>query len=207
MKRHVLALIFACLSCPALAQDFPPFPALYHVTGLGSGEALDIRTDPYDGADAVGSLPSGARNVEIVTLSDDGEWGLVSSGEISGWVAMQHLESAGLPSWVGLGTPLSCLGTEPFWNLRIEAPLFKAAVTTPDGGEKGFTLRDFWPGSDFRPVAALRIDPAAGGGFAVLRGDICSDGMSDRAYGIAVDIFPEDSGSPSVLSGCCTLQP
>jgi actin-like ATPase involved in cell morphogenesis len=52
-------------------------------------------------------------------LSAAGGWGLVNAGDRSGYVAMRFLAREGGPDWNALETPLTCLGTEPFWSLKI----------------------------------------------------------------------------------------
>jgi uncharacterized membrane protein len=40
----------------------------------------------------------------------------------------------------------------------------------------------------------------------VIRREICSDGMSDRVYGMSVDLgIDGGTGGPALLAGCCTL--
>ena len=57
-----------------------------------------------------------------------------------------------------------------------------------------------WPGQPWAPAAAVALPD----GLAVLAPAECSDGMSERSYGIAVDIFLQMEGTTR-LSGCCRL--
>lgn len=35
----------------------------------------------------------------------------------------------------------------------------------------------------------------------------CSDGMSDRSYGLDVTVILEGRGEPQMLTGCCSIAP
>lgn len=192
-----LALILALLAGSAAADSLP---ALYDVTGVAAGDVLNIRAEGKAGAAAVGTLPPDAKAVEVV--EESGNWGLVNTGEGSGWVNLRFMARQPGPDWFALETPLRCLGTEPFWSLGIEPATGVAVYSTPEGGDRFTTVTARWPGTPYSASAAIALPE----GFAVLTGGYCSDGMSDRAFGIRADLFL--TGDPAArMAGCCTLAP
>ena len=194
-------VLCALLSSPAAAEVYP---ALHDVSGVAADDVLNIRAEPSASAAIVGTLPPDATGVEVVGVQ--GGWGRVGGGEGGGWVRLSYLDRQPGADWFTLTAPLRCMGTEPFWSLGVE-PVSKVAVfSTPDAGDRFTTLTTVWTGArtaqDGRPTAALALPD----GFATLTGIQCSDGMSDRPFGIAVDLYLNGE-APGVLHGCCTLAP
>jgi uncharacterized membrane protein len=204
--RAALVLLMAG-TAPAAAQG-PDLPALFDVAGVAADDVLNIRAAPDAGAGIVGTLPPDATAVEVVALSQDGGWGRIGQGESGGWVSLDFLARQQIGPWWTLPVPMRCLGTEPFWSLDLNAPLLQATFATPEEAPETMTIVNFWPGEDFRPVAGLRL--LQRDGIAVIRAAACSDGMSDRDFGLAIDLFlgpVEGAGVGPALQGCCTLQP
>lgn len=194
MRGVVLALL---LAGPAGAESLP---GLYRVTGVAAGDVLNIRAAPSASADILGNLPPGAVDVEVVAGQNG--WGQVSTGETAGWVKLSFLARQPGADWFALTQPLRCLGTEPFWSLGVEPATRVAVFSTPEGGDAFTTLTTLWPGEAWRPGAAIALPD----GFATLTGGQCSDGMSDRAFGIAISLY-RMGDAPAVLQGCCSLAP
>lgn len=202
MRGVWAALVLALMAIPALAQDLP---ALFRVQGVAAGDVLNIRAEPSVRAAILGGLAPDATGVEVTALSEDGRWGRVNSGEGSGWAAMRYLQALPGPGWQSGEVGLRCLGTEPFWNLDIFLPTHHAEFFEPGSG--GFELvtdtgrlpRTAFPQTLAVPFGGMRE------GMAVLRRAECSDGMSDRSFGIEAQIYWR--GQTEGLSGCCTLMP
>ncbi|MFY0308346.1 SH3 domain-containing protein [Leisingera sp. D0M16] len=213
MRLHLAAALFwlACAALPGAAQEFP---ALHSVTGVAADDVLNIRSAPSASASIVGSLAPGQSGVEVVQADDSGKWGLVNSGERSGWAALRYLAREPRDDWRSQGQALECFGTEPFWSLTLDqAPNLK----TPDGPDIPFTLLAHEPGSNhsgksgFHAVSwaeSTLSSPEPVSLFGTLTAQQCSDGMSDRTYGISIDLLRlHGTGQLSVLSGCCSLLP
>ncbi|MCF8510187.1 MAG: hypothetical protein K9G43_01955 [Rhodobacteraceae bacterium] len=58
-------------------------------------------------------------------------------------------------------------------------------------------------------MVGLDLVGQQGTGMAVLRAEACSDGMSDRVFGLSIDLFLgfENDGNRGGLLGCCTIAP
>ncbi|WP_209253485.1 SH3 domain-containing protein [Tropicibacter sp. R16_0] len=173
-------------------------PQLHDVTGVASNDVLNVRQQAAASSDKVAELAHDATNVEVVDRSPDGKWGLVNSGEVSGWVSLRYLAPHAENPDVPIGQTLSCSGTEPFWSLEIE-----------QGNQArfdGLGLQAVSMTADVLQQARGRIDrfslTVGLSGVAVVRAQQCSDGMSDRAYGLDVDYLHQDG---ALYSGCCTL--
>lgn len=195
-----IALLALLMALPAAADEFP---ALFRVTGVAANDVLNIRTEPSASGAIIGFLAPGAEGIEVVALSEDGRWGRVNTGEQAGWSHMRYLTPEGGPVWRSGEVPLGCYGTEPFWRADFFLPSHRAEF---DGINEGsfelVTDAGALPGTRFPPTLAI---PFAGArqGMAVLRGEACNDGMSDRDFGISILIYWR--GEREGLAGCCVL--
>ena len=196
-----LWLIWLALAVPVHASDLP---ALFRVSGVQAGDLLNVRAGPGVGFAVIDALAPASR-IEVVALSPDGRWGLLNSGEQSGWAAMRFLTREEGEGWQSGARPLACFGTEPFWRVNLFLPTHRAEVFFP--GEGGFELvldTAPLPATAFPPTLAIPFSGAREG-VAVLRGALCSDGMSDRRFGIEAQLYWR--GDAGGLSGCCMLMP
>lgn len=198
MTRLLVTIAFLAAALPALAEAAAP--GLYRVAGVAT--KLNVRGAPEIGAPIVGSLAPGAGDIEVVGTDPAGEWGRINLGEGTGWVNLAFLESQG-PLWEANALPASlrCFGTEPFWDLR------RAGEGLVRGGA----------GEEDRPLVIDTVTGAAGSGSRVVvardkQGSVtlgivpeqCSDGMSDRAFGLGARL---SEGDAPALSGCCSVAP
>lgn len=210
-----LAVLLIALAGPACATT-DGWPALYNVSGVASGDVLNVRAGPGVGHDIIGSLAPNAANVEVIRPSDDFEWGLVNVGERSGWASLTFLARHG-GHWDGkIPDPRQCFGTEPFWSITIDPPRMTLAMPGMEArkglisglyGSRSRRDRFAFRGSFF-PTEAGDLDAV----FAI-RTEACDDGMSDRDYGIGVDLLltspslPLDRDATGLFSGCCSIAP
>lgn len=202
MIRVVLALLLALSPVLATAQE--AVPSFHDVTGVNEGDVLNIREAPGVGSAIIGTLSPGQTDIEVVALDPDGEWGQVNTGERSGWVAMRYLACQPGQPGNALPRPLQCFGTEPFWSLNLsrdpvaeflrpaEDPVAFSNLYSVDSSNRTDRYAIFGQGDD----SVLT---------AVFHRAACSDLMSDRAYGIGVDLFLTDKAGVSFMSGCCQL--
>ena len=202
MLRIALALVM--LAGPALATPEYILPTLFDVTGVKADDVLNIRAEPHADAEIIGTLAPDATNIEVVEENFPGRssWSRVNTGERSGWVSSNYL-TPHFDVWKQDELPafLRCFGTEPFWNVTAESG--NLILNTPDAGD------------DTRPIQSVLVsgyylEPRR----AVLASDmtltatpeICSDGMSDRVYGMDAMLILHGE-EPRLLSGCCSIQP
>lgn len=183
----------------ALPLHAEVFPALHRVAGVATDDVLNIRAAPDAGSAIIGALSPDATAVEVIAVEDG--WALVNTKDGSGYAAIRFLKRMDEPDWNSLQTPLTCLGTEPFWSLVLDPATDTAKLVASDD-QNGYSLQieQSWPGNLWAPAAALSLPQ----GTVVFHPAECSDGMSERSYGIAVDLFltqPEKQR----LSGCCRL--
>lgn len=204
MTRVLAALAAMFLTFAAAtstrAQDFP---ALFSVTGVANNDVLNIRQEPSARAPIVGTFSPRQTGIEVIGLSEDRRWGLVRTEEGVGWSAIRFLRQERPDSWQQGQQHLTCLGTEPFWNLNLFLPSNRAEFE--DLATGGFELRTNAPHMSFtrHPATMAMSFSGARQGFAVIRQGVCSDGMSDRLYGLEVQLYWLDQ--PEGLSGCCML--
>ena len=194
MKRLVL---LAFLATPALGEG--ALPALHDVSGVAADDVLNLRQAPNAQADIVSSLPSGATGIEVLAINEG--WAQVNTPEGVAFAKASFLARQPGLDWYSLAQPITCFGTEPFWSLGLN-PQTRLAVLSDPAGDSFLTLPALWPADPLAPVAAVQLS----NGFVTLTPQICGDGMSDRSYGIAANLFlTAADGTPSRLSGCCSL--
>jgi len=198
----IRALLFLLLFAPGWAMA-GQFPAIYDVTGVAETDTLNVRSGPATDFRVIGKLAPDATGVEVVDINDDGDWGLIITGEQSGWVALRFMaRQPGQPE-TGLPERLSCSGTEPFWSFRL------AADGTAEFSRPDITVA-------FNSVQTVRSENRTdrhavfgdGGdtvATAIVGRNQCSDGMSDRVYGLGIDLVVTDTDKVRVYSGCCSV--
>ncbi|WP_111557944.1 SH3 domain-containing protein [Paracoccus sediminilitoris] len=198
MIRTALALMLS--ATPALATQEYILPTLFDVTRVAPDDVLNIRADPNGSAPIIGTLAPEATRVEVV--EERRGWGRVNTGEGSGWVSMQFMHYR-TDVWEENALPAGwqCFGTEPFWTV---IPQGDQLVTAMPG------LPD-----DMRPLRAVLStgvfrDPTravtAPGMTLTTTPQICSDGMSDRLFGLQA-LVVIDGDSHTLLRGCCSIHP
>ncbi|MDF1726703.1 MAG: SH3 domain-containing protein [Sulfitobacter sp.] len=203
--RGLFALLLILLA-PAAQATQDGWPALYDVTGVAQNDVLNIRAAPSASAPIVGSLRPTAQDVEVIGPNDALTWGQVNSDGRSGWVSLRYL-SRQPGQWDGsIPAIRQCFGTEPFWSFRGR-PGASGTWSTPEEEEE-ITLNEGTGSLNHRGRFAFR--GTLGGDEIVLaaRKAQCSDGMSDRLYGIAVDLLQlGNDGTGTLYSGCCSIAP
>ncbi|QFT97928.1 Bacterial SH3 domain protein [Roseovarius sp. THAF8] len=200
------AVLSACLlSLWASLAHAQAVPAFYDVSGVAPDDVLNVRAAPGVGNSIVAKLDSGATYIEVVGFDDSREWARINVEEQSGWVAARFLtRRAGQPD-DELPRPLVCTGTEPFWSLEVART---ASATLDRMDEDPVSV------STLNPVTSEnRTDRYAIFGQSqtqevftfMFQRDACTDGMSDRYYGMSVDLFVTEESGVTYLTGCCNL--
>lgn len=181
-------------------------PWLYRVTGVGADDVLNVRAEPSSGATAIGRFGAGEKDIEVVGLDASGRWGRVNLGETAGWTAMRYLarEPGGWDA-EGLPAPLTCFGTEPFWSFEA-GPGGKAVWGEPGVEERnlGLEVLDTGIPGDVRRALVGTEEGAVVVVAAVTPGS-CTDGMSDRAFGLEALVVLTTGETRGLRSGCCSL--
>lgn len=202
MIRFVVVFFFMAFS--ACAETLP---ALYRVTGVASDDVLNVRAEPNASSEKRGELAYNATGVEVVEMWPDQTWAQVNVGETSGWVSMRYITREEESEWYDLAQPLSCYGTEPFWNLNI--PAGDGAMVLQRMGEdydQAFGRTVTSPAFDWPRTIGFSVQGPAREGFAVIRAEGCTDGMSDRVMGLTFRMFLSAPSGDESYIGCCTLQ-
>lgn len=200
--RAALVVGFSLMATGLCAEALPAF---YRVAGVSADDRLNLRAAPDVGSAVLATLAPDAQGLEVVGFSPDGKWAQLNLGEGDAWSSARYLVHEGDPEWWRGQAALSCHGTEPFWSLG-SAP--DASVVFTAMGEEPQDLRITWsatPQGGLAGVLGWQLAGPARNGFAVLRSDRCSDGMSDRNYGITLDLFLAGGAAPLGLRGCCSL--
>jgi uncharacterized membrane protein len=189
------APLAAVLAAPALAQELP---ATFHVAGVAARDVLNVRARPSTGAEVLATLRPDARGIEVLSFSPDGDWALVPLAEGPGWVARRFLEAEPVDP-DRIPRPIACRGTEPFWSLTLE----EGSATLELPGRPALSLRQHGEVAGREGwIAAFDLGGQTADLTVVRRA--CSDGMSDRPYGLYALVWDR---ADRLYEGCCTLQP
>lgn len=201
------AVLAGAMSCelvrPAAATPEYLLPTLFDVVDVTPGDSLNIRAAPDARSEILGQIAPDAAGVEVVGLDPSGRWGQVNADEIGGWVAMRHLAYRS-DVWEAGRTPpgLGCRGTEPFWSLRPEAG--RLVFATP-GAERILEAEVLDTGVFRDPRRMLIGRDDAERVTAAITPEQCSDGMSDRIYGLKAMLAVEETAGTRLLIGCCSI--
>ncbi|MDO5620827.1 MAG: SH3 domain-containing protein [Paracoccus sp. (in: a-proteobacteria)] len=196
-----------CLAAsPALATPEYVLPTLFDVSEVASGDVLNIRARPDAAAPVIGSLAPDATRIEVVAESDDGRWGLVNTGEGSGWVSMRFLNyRTDVWNTDELPARFACHGTEPFWSVTRKGDALEWA--TPESSMT-YPRYEAHGGAWFRDPARMIVGWSGGQKITIAAMPAqCSDGMSDRAYGLRALVLREGQGASESYTGCCSVAP
>ncbi|SPJ23226.1 COG3650 family protein [Palleronia abyssalis] len=202
MIRAILITMILAVAAPAMATQ-NAVPGLYAVADVADDDTLNVRERPNANAAILGELGPGARNVEVVDLSDEADWGLVNIDGRSGWVSMAFLRPMPNEFQGRFPSPATCFGTEPFWSVEIDTK----EVSFARAGEQTmtFTAGNRTTAEGRRDRWSLRAFDEGRSLTTVIGTDLCTDGMSDQTFGLSGDVILSTDDSHVLLSGCCSL--
>ncbi len=206
-RKGPLLGLFLVAAWPASATPEYTLPTLFNVTGVAANDMLVIRAAPNASAAIIGTLSPHARDIEVVGYDETGRWARINTGERSGWAALRYLAYQ-VDVWTPGTLPptLHCIGTEPFWSFRPSGDT--VIFATPKTPESAMRIGQVLTTGMFRdPRRSVSAHGASQRMTAVIVPMACSDGMSDRAYGLDVTVILEGRGGPQMLTGCCSIAP
>ena len=199
MRAAVLALILCALASVGAAQT-EQYPRFVSVTGVASDDVLNVRLHPDASAPIVATLTPDQFDVEAVGETPDGTWVLLNIRDISGWASARYLRKQPVGPDYHYTRQLTCVGTEPFWSLRVTQGL-----SAEFSGLDLPTLR--FPAGNLQQALARYDRFLLGLGdraTAILTQELCTDGMSDRAFGLDISLILQTE-TTMLMSGCCSI--
>ncbi|MCK4713165.1 MAG: SH3 domain-containing protein, partial [Marinosulfonomonas sp.] len=205
MLKYLTIVLLSVFPATTALADWQLFPALYDVTGVASDDVLNVRKGPGASYPVIEALAPYDRYIEIIRLSDDGRWGLIGYAEGSGWTSMRYLARQRNLNGPDLPRPLNCGGNEPFWGLSFSAN----GSDFNEPGEPPRFLSSTWEGipEGMLPIAyGVRMAQGSGEISAIITRSQCSDGMSDKEYGFAINALLSGAFGNRMLTGCCSLE-
>ena len=196
MKMVVRAFFSVVLIWLPFIVGAQSFPALHDVHRVAANDVLNVRAEPRAGTRKIGALAHDETDVEVIRVEQG--WGLVNVGEVSGWTSMRYLKPQ-LTGDYALSRRLACYGTEPFWSLQISQGtrmVFERIDEEPQTFSAGLIQRSF------NRTDRLSVQGQGSGSVAAVIGRrACNDGMSDREFGLDIDLLVDGTH----LTGCCSL--
>ena len=201
--RYLVIVLFLVAAPVSLAAD-TIFPARYDVSGVSAHSSLNLRAGPGTSNPVVGSLAPDDTGIEVLGIRSG--WARIGRGEGTVFASANYLtRQPGQDDFDVLsGLPVTCVGNEPFWSVRFESDGFLSFDQL--GSETiDYDLNNFATSANDLRSSSFEGTGEAGPLFGVLRRAECSDGMSDRDYGILLEFFPQVTGGIRHLTGCCRL--
>ncbi|MEM9792357.1 MAG: hypothetical protein AAF848_05395 [Pseudomonadota bacterium] len=187
--------LFVIVLMIAASAAWADIPGLYSVN---PDAPRALRENPRATSVISDRLPDERDTVEVTELSDNGDWARILHGEGNAWMpldALSALETTG----GRFENPLYCAGTEPFWTLRTE----NDALVFDEMGEPSANFEVQTRATSGNTTAhELAVADSLS---VIVRAAACSDGMTDRSYGLSVNLVLRGAQT-QLLSGCCTLQ-
>ncbi|WP_159453109.1 COG3650 family protein [Pseudooctadecabacter jejudonensis] len=174
-------------------------PERFSVTGVAEDDVLNIRNGPGASFDKTGELEPFTLNVEVLDQQDG--WALIPTSESTGWVSMRFLRPNPIPA-NEIPRPLVCSGTEPFWDIGFYP-------RGADYTELGLERRDLTVIHEETAPDGYLVEAREGPTMTrtlIVKAGVCSDGMSDRQYGMSALLFTSAPDGNFVHKGCCTIQ-
>lgn len=205
-------------SLPLLAAE----PEVFAVTGVRTGDFLNMRSGPGTSSAITGRIPANGQGV--VATGEEQKisgtiWAKVYWAGVGGWVNKQYLlpeaQASAVPS---TPTPpsqtppaasdvqpelvLNCAGTEPFWRIDISASQLK--VNMNDGPQYNVPVTFRQTSANNTSIAVIAGAKGTDETQAFMQKvESCSDGMSDVSYPYAITAVLNNR---QVISGCCKVQ-
>lgn len=90
---------------------------------------------------------------------------------------------------------------------QVGEPGGDAVLEVMDAGPVDLAITAIIPAAGRSDVVGVQLSSQSSTGFASLQAIQCSDGMSDRTFGISMDIFLLQAEGATGYSGCCSLRP
>ena len=203
MRWLTALLLSLALPLTAAAQTLP---SLFAVVDVAEDDVLNIRAQPGSSSAIVGSLAWNAGDIEVTSLDATGKWGQINIDEQSAWVSMRYLRLQPFTEAKLLPHPLTCFGNEPFWALEITNGA-TTELRRMDGDPLWFPAPHTVASASMTGRYAMIAEDAGRSLFGFVERKTCSDGMSDRAYGLDVNLLIRDGNEIQYLSGCCSVTP
>lgn len=181
-------------------------PDYFNLTELEADDTLNVRAEPFGTAEIIGTIPPGAKDIEVGTRDPSGNWGRIIWNETSGWIAIRFLEPVTPRPFMETALPdgMTCSGTEPFWGMSFRSS--GAFFTTPANEliTLNHRLTQVAAGRMSFPLS-MNFDSESHVVVPIIRPAECNDGMSDRLHPWSIDMIVQSNGQQGLLSGCCHL--
>lgn len=203
--RFLSLVVFLIGFATTQAQSRPYIPALFDVQNVASDDVLNVRKTPDARSEIVGVLAYDTKSVEVVTLSEDGKWGLVNSDDFStGWVLLRFMtQVAPDPVATDFERDLWCFGNEPYWRLLSTA---KGDAFLSDGDRDIRLMRRFAPLLAENRGFSRQVMVAGADGVevtGVLTPEQCRP--NEGVFGFGFDLLIIKGQNRRFASGCCSL--
>lgn len=203
----IRAVAFSLLLSGSGVAAQESWPDLFDVKGVAANDVLNVRNTPSTNAGIIGALRADTKNIEVIETDFSMRWGRINIDDGTGWVSLTYLHRQSSDETGAMPAIRTCHGTEPFWSLSLDGT-GNVHFTTPDAEPQtgAVALHQTSLNRPDRHAFSAQLSDISI--IALVARSLCGDGMSDRAYGLSIDLLLNDSGAdPRLLSGCCSLLP
>lgn len=205
-----LAICLA-LFLPACAVAQEVLPALLDLKRVREDQVVSVYAHPDLQSDPIGFLPTDAKGVEVIALSESGAWAQINTPERAGWIEAKHLE----PSesvWERRIAPdfVTCFGRDRRWWLNATDQSVEISVMSMADYESMVEYRMTIlealkpPGRPKASRVLLASNPEAAAHISIV-GDHCSMFAEGFEYGLSVNVLLTTPDERILVTGCCSL--
>ncbi len=172
----------------------------FKVINVNKDDSLNVRQEPDASAPVVCRLAATTTGIEVIDTVKSKKWWKIrymgNTGYVNRSFLIQKIDS-------GFNKKLSCLGTEPFWNLSINSN--QIILNNPIDHMRTYTITKMEQSMNSTVKWFIEGIASNGEKLAIyLSEGTCSDDMSDTRYRYQVFIY--DSAKSTAISGCCNEQ-
>ncbi|ARU55371.1 hypothetical protein OLMES_1292 [Oleiphilus messinensis] len=202
-----LAMAFPLIAC-ADSDNSIPSPGdvrqdldvtYLKVRNVKENDTLNLRAAPSAQSQILQKLSHDATG--LLKIGEQNQWVQLSYFGVQGWVHGNYVDQATRPVLKGGASEVSCLGTEPHWNFNSRYPVveFKYLGDSVSLWLDG-PITEGQNATNIELLSASHPKALEKSLQAVVKTELCSDGMSDRDYPYSIEIISRQHG---ILSGCC----
>ncbi|MCK4862584.1 MAG: SH3 domain-containing protein [Rhodobacteraceae bacterium] len=198
---HFVTSVILSLSLviPTLAlAEFQLFPIVYEVVSVPDGDVLNVREEPSASSYDLDDLLPG-QQAEVTALDETGTWARILWHGGDAWVSLKFMQPVKQYGDDFSTMPINqqCGGAEPFWSVDITYDS-QFGFTEMGGDTEWMPIETSTMSHNmYRSNYAFETPRFTG----FIRRAECSNGVSDKTYGWALDLL--EKGKGDLWSGCC----
>lgn len=207
-SQIICVFLLTLLANNVTMANEPEFARFYQLTGIASGDVLNVRSGPSTRNRVIGKLTHDAGTLEILERDPEHQWGRIVWEGGMGWVFLEFVSPVSPEMVPSSDIPINlhCSGADPYWDYSVISEtevMFK--VLFDDSAENTKIQTVVESANSANEPTALIAQTEDIKLTALLDTQLCEDVATGRRYGWSIDLLVEQQGAPKLFSGCCSL--